>query len=54
MGDTMNDFHFNDYFPEEGDEISGFIKGLFMRKKQEYKRLTMWDLQEGIIKEKIY
>lgn len=30
----MNDFHFNDYFPEEGDEISGFIKGLFMRKNK--------------------
>ena len=50
---SMNEFHFNDYFPEEGDEIFGFIKGLFTRKRKEYKQLTIRDLQEGIINKKI-
>ena len=49
----MNEFHFNDYFPEEGDEISDFIKGLFKGKEKKYKPLTIGDLQQGIINKKL-
>lgn len=50
---SMNEFHFSDYFPEEGDEIFGFMKGLFKGKEKEYKQLTIGDLQAGIINKKI-
>ena len=50
---SMNEFHFNDYFPEEGDEISGFIKGLFKGKEKKYKLLTIEGLQQGIINKKL-
>lgn len=51
---SMDEFHFNDYFPEEGDQIFSFLKGLFSRRNKEYKRLTIMNLQEGIINKKIY
>lgn len=39
--------------PEEGDEISGFIKGLFKGKEKKYKLLTIEGLQQGIINKKL-
>lgn len=50
---SMDEFHFDDYFPEEGDPIFGLMKGFFTGKEKMYKRLTVGDLQEGIINKKI-
>lgn len=45
---SLNDFHFTDYFPNEGDSIIETLKSLFTGKKQNYKPLTLGDLQKGI------
>lgn len=50
---SMDEFHFNDYFPEEGDPIFGMIKDLIRGKEKVYKSLTIKDLQDGIINKKI-
>lgn len=50
---SLDEFHFNDYFPEEGDPIFGMIKDLFRGEEKRYKDLTIKDLQDGIINKKI-
>ena len=50
---SMDKFQFNDYFPEEGDEIFRFIKGVLKGEEKEYKQLTIGNLQKGIINKKI-
>lgn len=50
---SLDEFHFNDYFPEEGDSIFGMIKDLFKREEKRYKDLTIKDLEDGIINKKI-
>ncbi|WP_294476361.1 DUF1493 family protein [uncultured Bacteroides sp.] len=50
---SLDEFHFNDYFPEEDEPIFGLIKDLFRREEKRYKQLTIKDLQDGIVNKKI-